>query len=136
VTTSGEKCIEREDFYLSSENHEYNILEKAGSRLGRKHYEETKTKISDALKGEKNPMHGKPKPSGAGTPSQIFKFSNFQAIEVFDNKNNQTTTYDSIRAAARALNLPSHKAISYYIKNNQKKPYKGRYTLKKNQKKL
>ena len=68
-------------------------------------------------------MHGKPKPSGAGTPSQ--------AIEVFDNKNNQTTTYNSIRVAARALNLPSHKAISYYIKNNKKKPYKGRYTLKK-----
>ena len=29
-----EKCIEREDFYLSSLPHEYNILEKAGSRLG------------------------------------------------------------------------------------------------------
>jgi group I intron endonuclease len=26
-----EKCIEREDFYLSSLQHEYNILEKAGS---------------------------------------------------------------------------------------------------------
>jgi hypothetical protein len=39
-------------------------------------------------------MYGKAKPAGAGTPSQ--------AIEVFDNKNNQTTTYDSISAAARA----------------------------------
>ena len=68
-------------------------------------------------------MHGKPKPEGAGSPSQ--------AIEVFDNKNNQTTTYNSISAAARALNLPSHKAISDYIKNNKKKPYKGRYTFKK-----
>jgi group I intron endonuclease len=26
-----EKCVEREDFYLLSENPEYNILEKAGS---------------------------------------------------------------------------------------------------------
>jgi group I intron endonuclease len=26
-----EQCFEREDFYLSSEKHEYNILEKAGS---------------------------------------------------------------------------------------------------------
>ena len=28
VTTSGEKCIEREDFYLSSLDPEYNILKK------------------------------------------------------------------------------------------------------------
>jgi len=32
---------------------------------------------------------------------------------------------------ARALNLPSHKAIADYIKQNQKKPYKGQYTFKK-----
>jgi group I intron endonuclease len=29
-----EKCIEREDFYLSCLPHEYNILQKAGSVLG------------------------------------------------------------------------------------------------------
>jgi len=79
--------------------------------------------MSDAKKGEKNPMHGKPKPEGAGSPSQ--------QIEVFDKENNQTTTYDSIHEAARALNLPSHKTITNYIKNNQQKLYKGRYTFKK-----
>ena len=31
-----EKCIEREDYYLSYLKHEYNILPKAGSRLGHK----------------------------------------------------------------------------------------------------
>jgi len=67
-------------------------------------------------------MHGKPKPEGAGSPSQ--------AIEVFDNKNNQTTTYDSIREAARALNI-NHTSIVKYFANNQTKPYKGQYTLKK-----
>jgi len=67
-------------------------------------------------------MHGKPKPSGAGSPSQ--------AIEVFDNKNNQTTTYDSIREAARALNI-NHTIIVMYFANNQTKPYKGQYTFKK-----
>ena len=46
-----EKCIERENYYLFSENHEYNILDEAGSSLGRKHSDETKQKISDA----KNP---------------------------------------------------------------------------------
>jgi len=49
VITSGEKCIEREDFYLSCFSHEYNILEKAGSTLG-----STRNNT-----GEKNPMFGK-----------------------------------------------------------------------------
>ena len=54
-----------------------------------------------------------------------------QQIEVTDIKNNTTTYYDSMGEAARALNLPSHKVISDYIKNNQQKPYKGQYTFKK-----
>ena len=52
-------------------------------------------------------------------------------IEVIDNKNDTITSYDSMSAAARALNLPSHKAISDYILRNQKKPFKVRYTFKK-----
>jgi hypothetical protein len=49
--------------------------------------------------GEQNPMFGKskPRPEGAGRPSQ--------KIEVFDKEKNQTTTYDSTGAAARALNI-------------------------------
>jgi len=43
-----EKCIEREDFYLSSEKHEYNILPKAGSTLDRKLSDKTKQIMSDA----------------------------------------------------------------------------------------
>ena len=46
-------------------------------------------------KGENNPMFNKPRPSGAGSPSQ--------AIEVFDNKNNKTTSYDSMHEAGRTL---------------------------------
>ena len=144
---SPEQCIEREDFYFCSLPHEYNILPKAGSRLGHKLSDETKTimsarkkgenhpnygktlsdeiktKISVALTGEKNPMYGKPKAEGAGNPSQ--------AIEVTDIKNNTTISYDSMREAARALNLPSHSIISHYILYNRKKPYKGQYTFKK-----
>jgi len=54
-----------------------------------------------------------------------------QVIEVFDLEENISTIYNSIREAARALNLPSHKAIVNYIKNNKQKPYKGRYTFTK-----
>ena len=49
-----------------------------------------------------------------------------QAIEVTDKKTNKTTSYDSISEAARALNI-TKQAISNYIKNNQKKPYKDQY---------
>jgi len=51
---SPEQCIEREDYYLSCFPHEYNILEKAGSRLGHNHSDETKQIISDAMVGNTN----------------------------------------------------------------------------------
>jgi group I intron endonuclease len=64
-----EQCLEREDFYLSTEKHEYNILEKAGSPLGRNHSEKTKTKISDAAKKIDHSGRFKPgqqRPEGSG----------------------------------------------------------------------
>jgi len=63
-----------------------------------------------------------PKTEGSGSPSQ--------AIEVTDIKNDTTTSYDSISAAARALNIRKSNIDMYFL-NNKKKPYKGRYTLKK-----
>jgi hypothetical protein len=68
---------------------------KAGSRLGHTHSDETRQKISDTQKGNINGFKkGQSRPVGSGMPSQ--------QIEVFDNKTNQTTTYDSIHKAARA----------------------------------
>ena len=78
--------------------------------------DEIKKKISDAMKGQKK------KPAEAGRPSQ--------QIEVTDIKNDITTSYDSIREAARALNI-SRAVITMYFSRNQKKPYKGKYTFKK-----
>jgi group I intron endonuclease len=61
-----EECLEREDYYLSSEKHKYNIAKKAGaSMFGRKHSDVTKTIMSDARKGEKNPNYGQ-KVEGSG----------------------------------------------------------------------
>jgi len=88
----------------------------------RKHSDKTKTIMSEGKKGENHPNYGKPKFQGAGRPSQ--------QIEVTDIKKNITTSYDSIRSAARALNI-NFKTISNYIQRNQKKPYKGQYTFKK-----
>jgi len=147
---SPDKCLEREDYYLCSLPHEYNIAKKAGAPFtDRKHSNKTKTIMSDAKKGESNPMFGKTgenhpmfgknhsdesktkisdakkgqaRPVGSGSPSQ--------AIEVTDIKKNISTCYDSIREAARALNIRSS-SIDMYFKNNQQKPYKGQYTFKK-----
>jgi group I intron endonuclease len=92
--------------------------------FGKNHSDKTKQIMSDAKKGEKNPMYDKPKPVGAGTgkPSQ--------AIEVTDIKNDTTSSYDSMSAAAIALNIDT-RTISNYFRQNQKKPYKGQYTFKK-----
>jgi len=153
---SPEQCIQREDYYLSCLPHEYNILEKAGSRLGSKHYDETKQILSDVNKGEKNPMYGKNHTeetktimsdvhkkienpgrfkTGDNNPNYGKKVEGSgrpsQVIEVSDIKNNTTTYYNSIHEATKALNLSSHKIISNYIIRNQQKPYKGRYTFKK-----
>jgi len=104
-------------------------------KTGHKPSDETKTKISDAMTGEKNPMYGKnhtdetktimseakkgqPKPKGSGNPSQ--------SIEVTDIKNNTIISYDSISEAARALNI-NESSIRSNLKSNNKKPYKKRY---------
>jgi len=72
--------------------------------------------------GENHPNFGKQKPEGTGKLSQ--------QIEVSDIKNNITTSYDSMSAAAIALNIYIRRISNYFIKN-QKKPYKGQYTFKK-----
>jgi hypothetical protein len=92
---------------------EYNILPIAGSSLGYKHTEESKAKISKALKGHK----------GGFQPRS-------QKIEVTDIELNTSTIYNSIGAAARALNITQSR-ISLYFNRNQIKPLNGRYVVRK-----
>ena len=56
-----EKCIVREEYYIKSLAPEYNIIlvPSLPPMSGREHSDETKQKISDALKGEKNHFFGK-----------------------------------------------------------------------------
>ena len=125
---------------------------KNNPNFGKNHTEETRTKISDAISGENHPNYGKnlsnetkSKISDAQKGKNLSEETrkkisdtkkgennpNSQQIEVIDLKEITTTYYNSFREAARALNIPNHCIISNYIKNNQKKPYKGRYTFKK-----
>ena len=135
---------ENHPFY--GKNHSDETLKKMSeankrTMLGKKHSDEILRKMSEAQKGENNSMFGKnhsaearkkmsdaklgrARPEGSGRPSQI--------IEVlrFDNKNNHVTTYDSISAAAIALDIPKSTIYKYLARNDQK-PYKGQYTFKK-----
>src|SRR5947209_15974274 len=88
---------------------------------GRKHSNKTKKILSETKKinnpgrfkpGEDNPNYGQ-KVEGSGKPSQ--------AIEVTDIKNNQTTTYNSINEAARALNIHHTSIVKYFSRNQKKK---------------
>jgi len=123
------ELLTKEKYWVKLFNPEYNIIQDptVPPMSGRKHSDKSKTKISDAQKGNASGFKkGEPRLEGSGRPSQ--------AIEVTDMAsptNNTTVSYNSIREAARALNIPSYKSISTYIKNNQQKSYKGRYTFKK-----
>src|SRR5437588_4644330 len=111
-----EKCLIREKHYLDIFKPKYNIsLNPSAPFSGRTHSDKTKTIMSDAKKG-------KPKVEGFGNPCQ--------AIEVTDITNNTTTTYNSMREAARALNI-NNSVIDKYFSRNQTKPYKGQYTFTK-----
>jgi NUMOD1 domain len=67
-------------------------------------------------------MLGKPRPEGSGKPCK--------KVEVFDNKNYQATTYDSLSAAAKALGIQTS-IISKYLAQNSQKLYKAQYSFKK-----
>jgi len=151
-----EKCLEREGYYLKLFKPDYNIAKDPTAPMsGRKHSDETRQQMSDTHTGKKHsektkqimsetensgrfkPGHkhldearkkmseaklGKPRPEVAGRP--------YQAIEVFDIKNNLTTQYESISAAAIALDI-KQSIISTYFVRNQQKPFKGRYLFRK-----
>lgn len=53
------ELIGREQYHLDTLNPEYNISRMAGSSLGIKRSEETRRKISEANRGERNPHYGK-----------------------------------------------------------------------------
>jgi hypothetical protein len=59
IVNDRKDLILREQFYLDSENPEYNIRKIASSNLGLKASEETRKKMREAKLGEKAPWYGK-----------------------------------------------------------------------------
>ena len=101
----------------------------SNARKGENHHnygqtlsDDTKKKISDSHKGKTLSDDTRKKISDAQPTSQV--------IEVFNLEEKTQTIYDSIREAARALNI-NYTSIVKYFANNQTKPYKGIYTFTK-----
>jgi len=140
-----EKCIEREKFFIDLLQPKYNIIKDPTipPMFGKNHFAETlRKKLSHARLGEKNPMFGrtgeknprfgitgenhpnfgKARPEGAGSPPK--------KVQVLDKETNKMTYYDSFSDAAKALNI-NYLVISNYFRQNQQKPYKGRYIFTK-----
>lgn len=138
-------CIKREQYYMDIYKPEYNVYPTAGSPRGYKHTEEAlvklrNRKLSEEAKlliskrmegenhhffgrtGEKHPFYNKPRVEGSGRPAQ--------KLEVFDNLTNQKTVYDSIGAAALALNIRAS-SISMYFYENRTTLFRKRYLFKK-----
>jgi group I intron endonuclease len=148
VYCSQKKCIKLEQEHINLLNPSYNILKIAGSPLGEIRSEKTRAKMSVANKGKNNPMFGKtlsavtrakisaslkgiPRPERPEVTRAKISASqpHSRKIEVLDIETNVTTTYPTIRAAARALNI-NQSSITKYFSRKQKKPYKGRYVFK------
>ena len=127
-----ENVVSREQYYIDLLKPEYNILKTAGSLLGFKHSEVTRNKIAVARLGKIHTIEtlakistankGKIRSKNAGSP--------FQRIEVLDLLTNKSTEFDSISAAALALNIRSS-SISTYFADNRTTPFKKRYLFKK-----
>lgn len=113
-------CIEKESNYIKLLNSAYNIIKYPlmPPMYGRIHLEETRDKMRNAQN------------SGWFKKGVINNGNPPQKIEVLDIETNLTTTFDSIHAAARSLDI-KHYIISQYFIRNQQKPYKGRFVFTK-----
>lgn len=116
--------INREQYYIDLLKPDYNLLKKAGSLLGFKHSEETIAKFK------------------ARTPTEQQKTKHLEqlkilhkkqsvSVEVLDLETGISTRYSSINEVARFLRCSSPGGISSYFSRNTKKPFRGRYIMKR-----
>jgi group I intron endonuclease len=137
--------ISREQYYIDLLKPQYNILKIAGSRLGYKHSEVTKAKMSISHTGKNNHFYGKThtyetrKKIGlslksiirVNTKSRVVKFetklklslrTKGVPIKVFDLSNNLINEFPSMISVGRYFNISSRTVGRYLDKD---KSYNG-----------
>lgn len=153
--TTPDNVINCEQKWIFSLKPEYNINLVAGNssgykhtleskikmrkmRLGRKHSEETKQFMSESRKGVNNPFYGKTHSEKSLALLRVAAKNRKKLpvpgieVEITDLETNITTTYESIRKAASAINSDI-KSLSRREKSQIKKgintPYRDRYII-------
>lgn len=140
--------IKREQFYIDTLKPEYNLLNKAGSRLGFKTSELTKLKISKSLVGFKASKNTKEKLKLAklGVPrddltkkklrEHLLKLNTIKRnnikVTILDLDTKLTFEYESIREAAKSIGSYANNLIKYeklQLNKNYTKPFKNRYVI-------
>ena len=138
-----EKVIEREQYYMNLMNPEYNILRVAGSSSGLKHSEDTLVKFRgrkltfkqlEKLK-EHLTKHNLSEEQRAKARARMVELNKRKGIrvEVKDKEKKETTLYNSIREAARAIgcaHITLRSAEKVFLEKGRERLIKGRFLVK------
>ena len=123
--------LKREQYFIDKYKPEYNILTKAGSTLGFKHYEETLSKYRlrrlspEALNNLKKAKVGTSLPLSAKYNHEL---SESCPITLKNIETSNLIKYNSIRSAARDFKV-NHSSLLYCLTKN--KLFKDKYIIKK-----
>jgi hypothetical protein len=112
---------------------QYNILKTAGSSFGFTASEETRARLSEARKGERNPMFIKSHTTETRARMSDSRIGNTNApsisVTILDLSTGETSVYPSIWEAARSLNTDATALSRLSLRKNPDKPFRNRYII-------
>ena len=121
--------LEREQYYIDLLQPEYNLLKTAGSRLGKKHTEETIKKLKNLKKTLEHRIRMSEAKLGKNIPIEVkakMKTAKEISTTVIDETTGITEKYNSCNDAAKGLGVSSP-TLRKYKKTN--KLYLDKYKI-------
>lgn len=117
--------IAKEQYYIDILNPEYNILKIAGSKLGFKHSEATKKRMSISTAKEKHPFYGKKRSEETKLRMSI-NSKTASTVKIYDINTNDSKVFISNVKAGKFLGV-NERTIRDYKKSGR--VYKGKYLI-------